>query len=315
MLEIQPAGQAHDPWLDVCRRCHMVWFDPAEFERMPKLPPRPESTESPVVRQAGALMKIQMERERAERQVFVPEAPDEWWKKALTVFGLPVETARHEITTLPIATWGVALAILAVSVSAVVLGLETVIEEYGFRPSDPGRRGGLTLLASFFLHGSLIHLLGNLYFLLVFGDNVEEFLGRTRFILLLALATLAGDLAHALGDPRPDRLAVGASGGISGMLAFYALTFPHIRIGLMWRIWFYFRWFQVSASLAFVMWLAWQFMLAGLQLAGHGQVSALAHLGGVVIGVLFWLMFRARPPRPDLTGSDISRLASGAKHP
>jgi membrane associated rhomboid family serine protease len=113
-------------------------------------------------------------------------------------------------------------------------------------------------------------------------------LGYGRFLVLLLLATLAGDCLHAAADPRSTIPCVGASGGISGVLVFYALKFPHARLGFFWRL----RWLHLPAWGALVLWLLWQSVGVLQQVSGIGNVSAIAHLGGAAVGLLFWLKWR-----------------------
>jgi membrane associated rhomboid family serine protease len=149
------------------------------------------------------------------------------------------------------------------------------------------RYAGLTLLTSFFIHGSWLHLLVNLYVLLVFGDNVEEYLGAGRYLALLAVATVAGGLAHVALDPRSVVPVIGASGGISGVVAYYVLRFPQARLGLM----YVYRWFRIRAYAFGLIWVLLQIIAAREQIAGIGDVSALAHLGGAAVGVWFWAIW------------------------
>ena len=142
----------------------------------------------------------------------------------------------------------------------------------------------MTFLTSFFLHAGLFHLIGNLYFLLVFGDNTEDVLGKRRFLLLVAAAAVAGDITHILADPRATIPCVGASGGISGILAYYCLRFPTARVGLVG----WFRWLRVPVRLMFAVWVAMQIIDAYWILEGIGDVAVFAHLGGATVGVLFW---------------------------
>src|SRR5437870_11119967 len=79
-----------------------------------------------------------------------------------------------------------------------ILHLEEMIHRFGLIPAQLWRYGGLTWISSFFLHGGFWHLISNLYFLLLVGDNVEDYLGRGRFVLLLTLATLGGDALHSM---------------------------------------------------------------------------------------------------------------------
>ncbi len=133
-----------------------------------------------------------------------------------------------------------------------------------------------------------MHLVGNMYFLLIFGDNVEEFLGRPRFLLLMLLATLLGDCFHLVADPSATTPCIGASGGISGVIVFYALQFPKARLGFLLR----FCWVKMPAYFALVLWLLYQMVLATFQVSGFSRVSALAHLGGATAGFLFWCWSR-----------------------
>jgi membrane associated rhomboid family serine protease len=93
---------------------------------------------------------------------------------------------------------------------------------------DAARR--LTFVTSFFLHAGIIHLAGNMYFLLAFGHAVENFLRPLRYLALIALAAFIGDLAHIALDPRSQTPCIGASGGIAGVITFYALNFPRMRL-------------------------------------------------------------------------------------
>lgn len=91
---------------------------------------------------------------------------------------------------------------------------------FGLIPEKVMRYGGLTVLTSFFLHGSIWHLAVNMYFLLLFGDNVEEAIGVVRYVLLISLATIAGAVAHVMFDPRQNVPVIGASAAIAGIVAF-----------------------------------------------------------------------------------------------
>jgi membrane associated rhomboid family serine protease len=170
--------------------------------------------------------------------------------------------------------------------------LRTAVGEFGFVPAEALRLGGLTWLTSFFLHGGILHLIGNLYFLLIFGDNVEDHLGRWRYLLLILAATLTGDLVHVLAAPQSTVPSIGASGGISGVIVFYALQFPKARLAFLFRYFLYFRWLQIPAWAALVLWMLLQFFTAALQLSGLSNTAATAHLGGAAAGFLLWLKWR-----------------------
>lgn len=132
-------------------------------------------------------------------------------------------------------------------------------------------------------------MLSNLYFLLIFGDNVEQALGRWKFLLLVALATLSGEIAHIGGSGGADVPCIGASGGIAGILTFYAFAFPHARMGLFLRWGVLLKWVSASAHTLFFVWFLMQGFGVWLQFTGLSNVSYLAHLGGVAVGILFWI--------------------------
>jgi membrane associated rhomboid family serine protease/Zn-finger nucleic acid-binding protein len=276
--------------LDVCAACQFVWFDAQEFEAMPALPPpAPPKPETPrALREAVALAQVEAE---AQRQA---EAPPGWddLRNLPALFGLPVEVETNELRRQPWATLLTAGLVALVSVAA--FAHPALFQALALVPAEIGRGGGLTLLTSFFVHGGWLHLISNLYFLTVFGDNVEDYLGRARWLALVGAATLAGGLLHVLGDPRAEVPCAGASGGISGLLAFYALRFPRARLGL--RVWLRWGppapWFTLPAWGWFTFWAGLQVLGAALQLGGLGQVSALAHLGGALVGVMAWALWR-----------------------
>ncbi|MGV3756672.1 MAG: rhomboid family intramembrane serine protease, partial [Verrucomicrobiota bacterium] len=185
---------------------------------------------------------------------------------------------------------------------------------FGMIPDQIGRLGGLTMVTSFFLHGSWSHLLGNLYFLYVFGDNVENRIGWRRMLILVFVATIAGDLLHAAADSRSSVPCIGASGGISGVLAFYALAFPDKKISIFWASRYTMpRWIEMSAWTAFGLWIAMQTLIVMQQLAGLGRVSALAHLGGVMAGAVVWLIWKNSLPKPEKKDCPIRSLVADGK--
>ena len=280
--------------LDVCAACQFVWFDTKELEQLPSIEREPSLRERlpEKAREQIALMQLKTLQEKERASEFGEDAPDEPWKWIPALLGLPVELDVNPIRCWPWLTWAL-VAAMACTFALTVGNLKAIVDEFGLVPAQLARHGGITFVTSFFLHGGFFHLLGNAYFLLIFGDNTEEDLGRWRYAMLIAAAALVGDLLHILADPRSMVPCIGASGGISGAIAFYAMRYPHARLGFLWRIWFWFRWVYMPAWAAMVLWLLLQGVLVIGQLMGTGNVSALAHLGGFAVGLGAWLLWRA----------------------
>lgn len=280
--------------LDVCKLCQFVWFDPREFEQLPAAPvPKQEAGLPQAVREAIAVYEVKQMQERLEE-----EGPPEDWQRVPAVFGLPVECNSQGITRLPVLTWSVSLVVLIVSIVGFIKG-ETFVRELALIPADLWRLNGITLISSFFVHGGVIHLVSNLYFLLIFGDNVEEHLGWRRFGLLLLAATIAGSLLHASGDPHSKTPCIGASGGISGVIVFYAMKYPRARLGLYLSAWYRWSWVQFPAWAGLAAWVFLQGVGLVQQLSGFSNVSALAHIGGAAVGFAFWVMWKDKGAVPE----------------
>ncbi|MCX7867709.1 MAG: rhomboid family intramembrane serine protease, partial [Limisphaera sp.] len=274
--------------LDACRPCLTVWFDVGELPTVPEAPPEHPEMARERLRTREALERLRREEEKHA------EADLHSGHYLAMLFGMPVELNAPAPARQPWATLITGLLMVAATV-ATWLASTDLVATWGLVPNHWWRWGGLTFLTSFFLHGSLLHLASNLYFLLVFGDNVEDFLGRRRWLLLLGGAALAGDVLHILLEPRSEVPCIGASGGISGLITFYALQFPRVRLGLL----IYWRLVRIPAWGALVLWALMQGLLLMMQLHGLGDVSAAAHLGGAAAGLAAWYLWKRREPTVD----------------
>ncbi len=150
-----------------------------------------------------------------------------------------------------------------------------------------------TILTSMFVHAGWMHLIGNMWFLWLFGDNVEEALGPFRYVLFYFVAGTVGALAQAFAMPDSTAPMIGASGAVAGALGGYAILFPRARIvtlvmiPLLWPV------VQVRAWVFLGLWFVGQFLLPG----GSG-IAWMAHVGGFIAGAgLARLLARRRPPR------------------
>ena len=160
--------------------------------------------------------------------------------------------------------------------------------------TDPGR--GLThLISSMFLHGSWMHLIGNMWFLWLFGNNVEDAMGRMRFLAFYLLSGLAAAITQVLIHPASNIPMVGASGAISGVMGAYLILYPHVRVFALVPLGFFITSLALPAWLMLVYWMALQFF-GGLASFGgsEGGVAFWAHVGGFVAGVVLVKLFARR---------------------
>jgi membrane associated rhomboid family serine protease/Zn-finger nucleic acid-binding protein len=279
--------------VDVCRHCHFIWFDAHEVDTLVPRQPEPVAPELPQkAREMLAIAKVESLSKQAEGSDFDSAAPDESWKQIAAFLGMPVEFDEPEEQRRPWATWLLSAAIICASLIA-FSNLRELVQRFGLIPAEATRLDGLTFVTSFFLHAGIIHLAGNMYFLLAFGHAVENFLRPLRYLALIALAAFIGDLAHIALDPRSQTPSIGASGGIAGVITFYALNFPRMRLAFLMRWGFvWFRWIRLPAWFVFVLWILFQIICTLEQKAGMSSVSSAAHLGGAAVGLAGWLVWR-----------------------
>lgn len=207
--------------------------------------------------------------------------------------------------TFPLMTMSIIAANVAVFIHQIGLGNEaqafvftygatpvkiTMSIKEGFKNLHPF----LTLLTSQFLHGGLAHIIGNMWFLWIFGDNVEDAMGKIRFLIFYILCGIAAALTHIFFHPNSKIPMVGASGAISGVLGAYFILYPRARI-LTFVFLFPFI-FDVVALPALI-YLGFWFLLQVLYAPFGGPVAWLAHIGGFVCGIFLTVFFVRRKPR------------------
>ncbi len=154
-------------------------------------------------------------------------------------------------------------------------------------------------VTSMFLHGGWMHLIGNMLYLWVFGDNVEDMMGHFKFLVFYLLCGIFAALAHVYTNPHSEIPTVGASGAISGVLGAYFLLFPHSRVITLIPIFFFFDLIEVSAFVFLGFWFILQFFngiasLGAATYATTGGVAWWAHIGGFVAGFLLSFVFARR---------------------
>jgi membrane associated rhomboid family serine protease len=152
----------------------------------------------------------------------------------------------------------------------------------------------VTIFTSMFLHGGWMHLIGNMLYLWIFGDNVEDSMGHGRFAIFYLLCGVAAAMAQAIPDPRSVVPMVGASGAISGVLGAYLLLYPHARVLVVIPIGFFLHTVRLPAGVVLVLWFGLQFISNLFTPAGGGGVAFRAHIGGFVAGLLLVGIFKRR---------------------
>ncbi len=152
----------------------------------------------------------------------------------------------------------------------------------------------LTLASSVFLHGGLMHLLGNMLYLWIFGDNVEDAMGPVRFLVFYLLCGVASGFSQIAVDPSSSIPLIGASGAIAGVLAAYFMLFPRARVLTLIPIFFFLRLISIPAVYLLGFWFLLQVISGAGALGNAGGVAWFAHIGGFIAGAILVFPFRRR---------------------
>lgn len=188
-----------------------------------------------------------------------------------------------------------------------VMGLsEAVIASFAIVPAELVSTAGLlgpaelpdqsigvperfTLLSYMFFHGDVLHLAGNMLFLWVFGDNVEDAMGHLRFLVFYILCGIFAGLAHAFMMPGSPNPLIGASGAVAGVIAAYLMLHPRVRV---WVLAFQFIPLRLSAAVVLGIWILTQFIM--ILLPEVGPVAWYAHIGGLIAGAVLVVFLKRR---------------------
>ncbi len=202
---------------------------------------------------------------------------------------------------------------------------------YGYIPSVafdhadlPGELAAVPAFATYityaFLHGDIFHLGGNMLFLWVFGDNVEDAMGHFKFLVFYLACAVAGALLHGLAAPLSDVPLIGASGAVAGIVAAYLLLHPRVKI---WILAFARIPLRIPAWIALALWIGFQFVM--FLIAGEDQISWAAHIGGIVAGAALVTVLKRRDvplfdraivtPAAVVTDTPAERLAGDVHRP
>ncbi|MBL4629170.1 MAG: rhomboid family intramembrane serine protease [Roseicyclus sp.] len=221
---------------------------------------------------------------------------------------------------MPFITWGL-IAINTVvflsyfpAISGSDAELEAFYRTWGLVPRDVMSGGNAqTLITSMFLHGGWMHLIGNMLFLWIFGDNLEDLMGHVGFALFYLASGLGAAGGQILSDPASTLPMVGASGAIAGVMGGYLLMFPRARIDVLVILVVFFRIFTIPAWLMLGLWFGIQ-LVSGLSMnAVGGGVAYWAHAGGFAAGLVltwpiwmrrggrqYWREFDGKPPHDEV---------------
>ncbi len=219
----------------------------------------------------------------------------------------------------PVITWGLIALCVVVFIWQLTVSEsveEQILDSYGFvpvaffKPSGEMHVAGvplpwISLFTSMFLHGGFLHLGGNMLYLWIFGNNVEDAMGHARYLFFYLVCGLAAALTQAGMDPQSTVPMIGASGAISGVLACYALTFPRARVNVIIPLGIIFYPVKISAVYVIGFWFLLQLISVALAPGMMGGGTAFgAHVGGFIVGLALtpvlskFPLFGRPPPGP-----------------
>ena len=154
----------------------------------------------------------------------------------------------------------------------------------------------IPVFTSMFLHGGWLHLIGNMWFLYIFGDNVEDRVGKVGYVFFYLLCGIGSALTQTILQANSNIPMVGASGAIAGVLGAYFMLYPHSRILTLVPIFVFLQIMEIPAVVFLFFWFAWQFIQGALAAStpAQGGVAWWAHIGGFVVGVVLIFFFKKR---------------------
>ena len=150
----------------------------------------------------------------------------------------------------------------------------------------------MTLISSMFLHGGWMHLIGNMAYLYIFGDNIEDELGKIKFIIFYLFCGIFAGLSQALIDINSEIPMIGASGAISGILGAYLILFPKKEIKVFFWFFVFIKIFKIPAMYVIGCWIFIQFF--SLNNSEESNIAYLAHIGGFIAGIILIIIFRKK---------------------
>jgi membrane associated rhomboid family serine protease len=203
--------------------------------------------------------------------------------------------------TRPIITYAILVVNIIVFLYELALGaqLHNFVVQYGATPfyifHPTGFSSYATLFSSMFIHANLMHIFGNMLFLWIFADNVEDRLGHIKFVFFYFICGISGALLHSVIEPNSTIPMIGASGAISGVLGAYVILYPKAKILALIPLGFFLRLTYLPSIIFLGIWFLYQFLFGVTSLGARGGgVAYFAHIGGFIAGILLALPFRKR---------------------
>jgi membrane associated rhomboid family serine protease len=185
------------------------------------------------------------------------------------------------------------------AIPAVIFGLESLPPQIQMIPTS------FSLITSMFLHGGIMHLVGNMLYLWIFGNNIEDAMGHGRFLLFYLICGVVAAMSHALTDAGSVVPMIGASGAISGILGAYLLLYPRAQVLVLIPLGFFTRLMYIPAGFVLGFWFLLQLISGSVTVGqGGGGVAWFAHIGGFLAGMILIGFFKKRsvrffnPPHP-----------------
>jgi membrane associated rhomboid family serine protease len=168
---------------------------------------------------------------------------------------------------------------------------------YGFERGQSPFPIVASLFTSMFLHGGLLHVAGNMLYLWIFGNNIEDVMGHVRFVFFYLICGVAAVYSHALIDSASQVPMIGASGAVSGVLGAYLILFPHAKVLTLVPIFFFIQIIRIPAVIVLGLWIVVQFVNGFFGVGQIGGVAWFAHIGGFLAGMLLIQLFKKRKRR------------------
>ena len=179
------------------------------------------------------------------------------------------------------------------AIPAVVFGVKSLPAQFAAIPSL------LSIFTSMFLHGGWMHLVGNLWFLWIFGNNIEEAMGHARYLAFYLICGVLASASHIFSSPASTIPSIGASGAIAGVLGAYIMLYPRARVWTLIFLGFFIRLMYLPAGVILGFWILLQFINGSMMMGRQdaGGVAFWAHVGGFIAGILLVGLFKKRDVR------------------